>query len=282
MDYLRNLNIPQVGEVLEYCILDFLGKDRLTTREIVETFREKSSGNLDVPDGEIQRTVERMTNSGDLVAIGGRFELAGRSSKVLKEYRAAEEEAKERSDRAKGAAVEKLISCLDEGSGRVLDVGTGEGYLAFRLAHAGYQVVGVDTNPERIRKAKEKAEAEHREDVAFEVGDIADLEKVEKFDYAVARYVVHHLEDQECALKGIYRNLKPGGKLVCIDYLVGLASFLVHGFITFCAPSEEGWHELLGRCGYGEVRIYPMDDLLVVEAMGPPQRRAGVWRRHNG
>ena len=92
----------------------------------------------------------------------------------------------------------------------------------------------------------------------------------------------HQPEDQEGALKGIYRNLKPGGKLVCIDYLVGLASFLVRGFITFCAPSEEGWHELLGRCGYGEVRTYPIDDLLVVEAMGPAQRRTGAWRRHNG
>ena len=82
---------------------------------------------------------------------------------------------------------------------------------------------------------------------------------------------MNKLQTKHPDMQEILRVLKPGGKLVCIDYLVGLASYFAHGLIVFAAPSLEDWPVLLDRCGYTHIRFHPVDDLLVVQA----EKRAG-------
>ena len=208
-----------------------------------------------------------MRDSGLLLSCTGGLAVDEPGLRRLAEDRTRIDEAKKRGEEAKEAAVQKLVRCLGSASGRrVIDVGTGEGYLAFKLAEAGFDVVGVDKNAERIGKARTMAREGEARGVSFEAGDIATAEGLGRFDYAVARYVVHHLDDQEEALKAVRRVLKPEGRLVCIDYLVGLPAFWVHGFVTFRAPSVGEWPGILHRCGYEQVVLHPVDDLLVVEA----------------
>jgi len=209
----------------------------------------------------------RMLEAGLISTDGGVLLRTARGTKALAGHRRWVEQAKKQSGTAKKAAVETVIAHLDEeGCRRVLDVGTGEGNLAFMLGHAGFRVVGVDVDGERIRKAKGKADSEHVSNVSFLVGDISRIGASDQFDCAAARYVFHHLDDTEAVLGNLRRILKPGGKLACIDYRVGLPAFYVHGFVTFRAPTEKAWQELLAHTGYCEIEFHALDDLLVVEA----------------
>lgn len=105
---------------------------------------------------------------------------------------------------------------------RVLDVGTGPGYLALaasRLVGAEGAAVGIDASPEMIDRARmlaarEGARAEYRvvsaESLPFEEGS---------FDVAVSRLVLHHLPGdlKLRALAEVRRVLRPGGRLLVAD-----------------------------------------------------------------
>lgn len=74
------------------------------------------------------------------------------------------------------------------------------------------------------------------------------------------------MQDLPECLKAIYRLLKPGGRFLCIDFLVGLRGFIAHGWHGFLAISREEWVELLLECGFGNLCMYELDDYLLVEA----------------
>ena len=74
------------------------------------------------------------------------------------------------------------------------------------------------------------------------------------------------MENQRECLQAIHRLLKPGGRFLCIDVLVGLRGFLAHGFHGFLAISREEWVELLVEVGFGNIRMYEMDDYLLIES----------------
>ncbi len=105
---------------------------------------------------------------------------------------------------------------------RVLDVGTGPGYLALaasRLVDPEGAAVGIDASPEMIDRARmlaarEGARAEYRlasaESLPFEDGS---------FDVAVSRLVLHHLPGdlKLRAMVEVRRVLRPGGRLLVAD-----------------------------------------------------------------
>ena len=77
------------------------------------------------------------------------------------------------------------------------------------------------------------------------------------------------MKDQSGCLEAIYRLLKPGGRFISADLLIGLSGFFAHGFHCFLALSKEEWEELLGECGYTSVNIHEVSDFCVVEAQKP-------------
>jgi len=74
------------------------------------------------------------------------------------------------------------------------------------------------------------------------------------------------MQDQVACLQATHRLLKPAGRFLCIDFLVGLRGFLSHGFHCFLAICREEWVELLLENGFCNVRMYEVDDYLLVEA----------------
>jgi SAM-dependent methyltransferase len=104
---------------------------------------------------------------------------------------------------------------------RLLDAGCGSGVLARHLAreHTGCAVVGCDVSETRVHQAREAAR--DLPNLHFEVQDLARLDYPEgHFDVIVCRYVLQHLsrEIRSAALAGLHRCLKPGGRLVAIDF----------------------------------------------------------------
>jgi ubiquinone/menaquinone biosynthesis C-methylase UbiE len=100
---------------------------------------------------------------------------------------------------------------------RVLDVGCGTGFLAFRLAELGHIVTGIDLSPRMIGIAQRKAE-EAAQQIGFQIGDAAALDVPdETCDLVVARHVIWNLPDPERGVAEWLRVLRPGGRLLLIE-----------------------------------------------------------------
>jgi len=102
----------------------------------------------------------------------------------------------------------------------VLDLGTGNGYLAFAFAkaHPSASVIGLDIVVNALKMNGDKAQADGVNNlnflsyngVYFPLGN-------NTFDWVVTRYAMHHFPDVQISFNEIARILKPGGKLFIAD-----------------------------------------------------------------
>jgi ubiquinone/menaquinone biosynthesis C-methylase UbiE len=105
---------------------------------------------------------------------------------------------------------------------RILDVGTGSGYLAFALAGAGSgEVLGVDLDPEHYVMPTERARLRElltggeQDRVRLEQGDVRALPFAdESFDLVCSMTAVEHFADLERAISEMARVLRPGGVML--------------------------------------------------------------------
>lgn len=105
--------------------------------------------------------------------------------------------------------------------GRLLDVGSGPGRLAARLAQEvpDLAVTGVDISEAMVERAARRAEeANLAERVRFEAGDVGALPFADgEFDGVVSTLSLHHWPDASRGLAEIHRVLKPGGEARIYD-----------------------------------------------------------------
>ena len=97
--------------------------------------------------------------------------------------------------------------------GRVLDVGTGTGWAARRLAERGVRVTGVDFAPDMLAAAKEIASAREF-DITFDLGDAEALPYPDaSFDAVMSSFGIMFAQRPEDAAAEIARVCKPGGRI---------------------------------------------------------------------
>jgi SAM-dependent methyltransferase len=105
--------------------------------------------------------------------------------------------------------------------GKVLEVGSGPGRLAVRLAREapGTTLTGIDISEAMVeRAARRAAEAGLSEKVRFEVGDVGALPLADQeFDGVVSTLSLHHWPDPARGLAEIHQVLKPGGEARIYD-----------------------------------------------------------------
>jgi SAM-dependent methyltransferase len=105
--------------------------------------------------------------------------------------------------------------------GKVLEVGSGPGRLAVRLAREapGMTLTGVDISGAMVERANRRAaRAGLSERVRFRVGDVAALPLPDgEFDGVVSTLSLHHWSDPARGLAEIHRILKPGGEARIYD-----------------------------------------------------------------
>jgi ubiquinone/menaquinone biosynthesis C-methylase UbiE len=101
----------------------------------------------------------------------------------------------------------------------VLDLGTGTGRMLELLAAHANRAVGLDQSPAMLNVARARLDHAGFRNVQLRQGDIYAL-PVERdgYDLVVIHQVLHYLDDPARALREAVRTLRPGGRLVIIDF----------------------------------------------------------------
>ena len=106
---------------------------------------------------------------------------------------------------------------------KVLDVGCGTGSLAIAAgvkAGPSAEIYGIDAAPEMIERARKKA-TKAGVDIDFQAGLVEAIDfPDETFDIVLNSFMVHHLPGdlKSKAFAEMYRVLKPGGRLLIVDF----------------------------------------------------------------
>lgn len=100
---------------------------------------------------------------------------------------------------------------------KILDVGTGTGFLALLLAELGHTVKGIDISEGMMAEARKKAQQKGLP-IQICYGDAENLDEPDNtYDLVINRHILWTMQHPEKAVREWVRVLKPGGKLVIID-----------------------------------------------------------------
>lgn len=105
----------------------------------------------------------------------------------------------------------------------VADVGAGTGYFAVRLARAvpEGQVIATDIEPDMVRFLTDRAQREHLTNLkAVQVNSDRTALAPQSVDRILIVHVWHHLTDRVAYARDFAAALRPGGKLVVVDFNV--------------------------------------------------------------
>ena len=129
----------------------------------------------------------------------------------------------DRPEREAEEAPEALLDSLGIQKGMaVADIGAGSGYFSFRLAQrvgAGGRVLAVDIQDEMLQIIRRRAAQRKIGNVEPIRGTIQDPGlPPESVDLALLVDVYHEFSHPWEMIQGIHRALKPGGRLVLVEY----------------------------------------------------------------
>lgn len=129
----------------------------------------------------------------------------------------------------------------------ILELACGEGHYTRKLKHAGAKdVLGVDISSEMIRLARQR-EREVPTGSRYMVQDVANLPAMDKFDMAVAMYLLNYAKTREELVtfcKSIFNQLKPGAQFIGFNDNVAndpdnYNRYRKYGFKKECSPYRQ-------------------------------------------
>jgi demethylmenaquinone methyltransferase/2-methoxy-6-polyprenyl-1,4-benzoquinol methylase/ArsR family transcriptional regulator len=176
--------------------------------------------------GEIARAVAGWLNPHDPVLMSDRARLAevrrARDAQAAR-YFAAQAPNWDKV-RALHVPEERVETALRELVGAapiraLLDLGTGTGRMLELLAPLAERATGVDQSPAMLAVARARLERAGLRNVQLRQGDIYAV-PVERngYDLVVLHQVLHYLDDPGRALREAARLLRPGGRLLLVDF----------------------------------------------------------------
>ena len=125
---------------------------------------------------------------------------------------------------------------------RALDLCCGTGDIAFSLAKAGAQVTGLDFSEPMLNVARNRSEKDKaaHENPKFILGDAQKTALPDNtFDIVTIGYGLRNLADLETGLREMARVVKPGGRLLVLDFGKPdhpLWRALYFGYLRLCVP----------------------------------------------
>jgi len=101
----------------------------------------------------------------------------------------------------------------------LLDLGTGTGRMLELLAPLAARAVGIDQSPQMLSLARARIERCGLRNAQLRQGDLYAL-PVERnsYDLVILHQVLHYLDEPSRAIREAARALRPGGRLVIVDF----------------------------------------------------------------
>lgn len=156
-----------------------------------------------------------------------------------------------------------LLALLDLLDDRLVvgDLGCGSGHVTEALAPCVQRVIAVDESGPMLSAARERLKK--RTNVELRPGTVEDLPiEDEELDVAILFLVAHFIADPSALMHEVQRVLKPGGKLLLVDFIIhertDYAIQLGHVWQGFDEAQVLGWLQDTGFacCRY---RALPSD-----------------------
>jgi 2-polyprenyl-3-methyl-5-hydroxy-6-metoxy-1,4-benzoquinol methylase len=143
------------------------------------------------------------------------------------------------------AFLEELESCLGSGSKRVIDLGSGNGYVTDQIARRGHEVIGVESSSDGLAVARRNFPTLRFMDASlYDPGLKARLGA--RADCVVALEVVEHLFSPRELFRTARKLLRPGGWLILSTpyhgYLKNLAIAMTDGWDKHLEAHSDGGH----------------------------------------
>ncbi|MCC2112186.1 MAG: class I SAM-dependent methyltransferase, partial [Hyphomicrobiales bacterium] len=151
----------------------------------------------------------------------------------------------------------------------MLDLGTGTGRLLELFAPLYVRAVGIDMSRDMLDVARANLDRAGLSRVQVRQGDIFLLPTpAGHFDLITLHQVLHYLEEPGRAIAEATRALKPGGRLLVVDFAPHDLEFLradhAHRRLGFSHEQVAGWITAAGL------------ELVSIEDLPPPEDRDGA------
>lgn len=157
--------------------------------------------------------------------------------------------------------LQQILDFLPLRSGmRILDLGTGSGYLAFAIAERcpEAELTGLDIVEQTLEANRQKAAQSGLKNLRFVSYNGMDFPFADaEFDLVVSRYALHHFPDIRHSIREVSRILKAGGSFFLSDpapnpcdtegFADAYMQMKPDGHIRFYSKSD--WQEICGGAG---------------------------------
>ncbi len=133
----------------------------------------------------------------------------------------------------------------------LLDLGTGTGRMLELLGPLAVRAAGIDQSPQMLSIARVRLERAGLRNVQLRQGDIyAAPVEPDSYDLIVMHQVLHYLDDPLRAIREAARALRPGGRLLIVDFAPheeeSLRTVHAHRRLGFAASEIAGFMAAAG------------------------------------
>lgn len=142
---------------------------------------------------------------------------------------------------------EALLSLIGDKPVRfMLDLGTGTGRLLELFSGLYQHGIGIDANREMLNVARSNLDQAGVRNAEVRLGDVYNLPVARNgFDLVTIHQVLHYLDDPSEAIRQAARALRPGGRLVIVDFAPHHLDFLrdehAHQRLGFSDQDVAAW-----------------------------------------
>jgi ubiquinone/menaquinone biosynthesis C-methylase UbiE len=146
--------------------------------------------------------------------------------------------------------------------GVLLDLGTGTGRMIELIAPQASRAIGIDQSPAMLAIARSHIESSGLRNVQLRQGDIyaAPVER-DSCDLVIVHQVLHFLDDPARAIREAASALRPGGRLIVVDFAAHgeelLRENFAHRRLGFADEEIEAFLSEAGLTGLQHQRIAP-------------------------
>lgn len=187
----------------------------------------------------------------------------------------------ERPERIEEERPELLLTALELKAGMtVADIGAGTGYYSWRMAQrvgARGTVYAVDIQPEMIKLLEQQMSKRGAANVKALLGTLTDPGLPPAgIDLALMVDVYHELEYPYEMLAAIVHALKPGGRLVFVEFRAGDASVPIKALHTMSEAQVRKEAEVHALAWVRTVRDLPWQNAVVFRKLSGSERGAGL------